>query len=204
MKKALSLVLLTLLVTALLLSTLTACGEKTYDVYVVEIEVEGHGVITCELDHVRAPITVENFVMLVERGFYNGLTFHRVMDNFMIQGGCPDGDGTGDAGKTIYGEFAENGYYKNTITHEEGVISMARGSDPDSASCQFFITNADATESLDGKYAAFGYVTEGMDVVHSITEASLPNVVGGNGAIPDKEKQIVITEIRVVDRYNVR
>ena len=124
------------------------------------------GVIKLELYPDLAPITVENFVNLVEEGFYDGLIFHRVIAGFMIQGGCPNGTGMGGPGHTIVGEFSSNGI-NNPIKHERGVISMARAMDPNSAGSQFFIMHEDAPY-LDGQYAAFGRVTEGMDVVDKI------------------------------------
>jgi peptidyl-prolyl cis-trans isomerase B (cyclophilin B) len=135
---------------------------------VVQIEMEDGGVITLELYPDKAPKTVENFLKLVNEGFYDGLTFHRVIPNFMIQGGDPLGNGTGGSSDKIEGEFSSNGFATNDISHERGVISMARSSSPNSASCQFFITNDDAT-FLDGDYAAFGRVTDGMDVVDQIS-----------------------------------
>ena len=118
-----------------------------------------------------APTTVENFISLINQGFYNGLTFHRVMPEFMAQGGDPSGDGTGGPGYSIYGEFTENGF-QNDLKHDIGVISMARANDPDSAGSQFFIvTNDQSYLSLDGKYAGFGKVIEGMDVVYDIVNA---------------------------------
>ena len=186
------------LLTALILSTaaLSSCGQSTY---YAEISVENYGQIIVKLDAENAPRTVRNFVKLVNRGFYDGLTFHRVIYNFMIQGGCPFGNGTGDAGKDIVGEFAENGYVNN-ISHKRGVISMARGNDPDSASCQFFICNADATK-LDGKYAAFGYVIEGMDVVDAITITTMFYANSDSGAIANKELQAKIEYIRILEDY---
>ncbi|MDR2356809.1 MAG: peptidylprolyl isomerase [Oscillospiraceae bacterium] len=133
----------------------------------VEIVMESGGTILLELDAETAPITVENFISLAKDGFYDGLTFHRVIPGFVIQGGDPDGTGMGGSDKSIKGEFESNGV-KNDISHKRGVISMARAVDKDSATSQFFITNADAT-SLDGEYAAFGYVIEGMDVVDEIS-----------------------------------
>ena len=115
-----------------------------------------------------APITVENFVKLAKEGFYNGLTFHRVISGFMIQGGCPQGTGTGGPGYTIKGEFEANGV-KNDLKHLRGVISMARAMNPDSAGSQFFIMHQDAPH-LDGQYAAFGAVTEGMDIIDEIAD----------------------------------
>ena len=122
--------------------------------------------IKAELYPEIAPETVENFLNLIEKKFYDGLTFHRVIKGFMIQGGCPIGNGTGGPGYTIHGEFASNGF-KNDLKHTRGVLSMARAMDPDSASSQFFIMHEDAPH-LDGQYAAFGHVVEGMDTVDQI------------------------------------
>ena len=124
-----------------------------------------------ELYPEAAPITVQNFIDLVKKGFYNGLTFHRVISGFMIQGGCPKGDGTGGPGYHIKGEFSQNGV-SNPIRHTRGVISMARAMDPNSAGSQFFIMHADAPH-LDGSYAAFGKVVEGMDVMDEIAAVSV-------------------------------
>ena len=130
------------------------------------IEINKFGTIKVELNKEVAPITVENFVKLVNKGFYNGLTFHRVIKGFMIQGGCPKGNGTGGPGYSIKGEFAANGV-NNPLKHTRGVISMARAMDPDSAGSQFFIMHQDAPY-LDGQYAAFGKVIEGIEVVDAI------------------------------------
>ena len=132
----------------------------------VNIKIKNDGVIKVQLDAAAAPITVKNFEDLVKKGFYDGLIFHRVIEGFMIQGGDPNGVGTGGSGKNIVGEFASNGF-KNPIKHERGVISMARAMNPNSASSQFFIMHEDAFY-LDGQYAAFGKVTEGMDIVDRI------------------------------------
>ena len=132
----------------------------------VVIEIKDLGRIKVELDEKAAPITVENFKNLVSKGFYNGLTFHRVIEGFMIQGGCPNGTGTGGSGTNIKGEFARNGV-PNPLKHSRGVISMARSMMPNSASSQFFIMHKDAPH-LDGSYAAFGHVVEGLDVVDAI------------------------------------
>lgn len=132
----------------------------------VVIEMQDGGVIKLELDAKEAPITVENFEKLVKEGFYDGLIFHRVISGFMIQGGCPKGNGTGGPGYEIKGEFASNGI-PNNIKHTRGTISMARTAVPDSAGSQFFIMHADAAY-LDGQYAGFGKVVEGMDVVDRI------------------------------------
>lgn len=132
----------------------------------VKIEMENGKVITLELYPEVAPETVANFENLVKQGFYDGLTFHRVISGFMIQGGCPKGDGTGGPGHHIKGEFASNGF-KNDLKHTRGVISMARTQDPNSAGSQFFIMHEDAPY-LDGQYAAFGKVVDGLDVVDEI------------------------------------
>jgi peptidyl-prolyl cis-trans isomerase B (cyclophilin B) len=130
------------------------------------IKVKVYGEILVELDEKSAPITVDNFIKLVNKGFYNGLTFHRVIKGFMIQGGCPKGNGTGGPGYTIKGEFSSNGV-NNPLKHDRGVISMARAMDPDSAGSQFFIMHKDAPY-LDGQYAAFGKVIKGIEVVDKI------------------------------------
>ena len=133
---------------------------------IVTIEMENGGVIKAELYPEIAPNTVNNFVSLVKKSFYDGLIFHRCISGFMIQGGCPLGTGTGDPGYSIKGEFTQNGF-KNDLSHSRGVLSMARAMDPNSAGSQFFIMHADGP-FLDGQYAAFGKVTEGMDVVDGI------------------------------------
>ena len=193
-------------------SPLTPSGASEYasrdvtgrNTATVEIKVKGFGTITLLLDATTAPVTVENFLSLVRSGFYDGLTFHRVMSDFMIQGGDPNGDGTGNSDKTIYGEFSTNGYKDNDLSHKKGVISMARKSYPnDSASCQFFICNADASESLDGKYAAFGYVLNGLNVVDAITEYTVPFTDAYSGTIEDKSKQAVIEKITITDDLEV-
>ena len=132
----------------------------------VIIEMDNGSTIKLELDATSAPITIANFLKLVNSGFYDGLTFHRVIKGFMIQGGDPRGNGTGGSSENIVGEFAANGH-PNPIKHTRGVISMARAMDPDSASSQFFIMHEDAPH-LDGQYAAFGHVVEGMDTVDQI------------------------------------
>ena len=133
---------------------------------VATIEMENGGVIKVALDPVSAPNTVRNLIALAGSGFYDGLTFHRVIPGFMIQGGCPEGEGTGGPGYNIKGEFADNNH-DNPIVHQRGVISMARSRHADSAGSQFFIMVDDATH-LDGQYAAFGKVTEGLDTVDQI------------------------------------
>lgn len=135
---------------------------------IVTIEMENGKVITAELYPETAPNTVNNFISLIKKGFYDGLTFHRVIYGFMLQGGCPEGTGMGNPGYSIKGEFDANGF-KNELKHTEGVLSMARSMMPDSAGSQFFIMHK-AAPHLDGQYAAFGKVTDGMDVVNEIAE----------------------------------
>ena len=161
----------------------------------VIIEMENGKQIKIELYPDKAPITVENFEKLVNQGFYDGLIFHRVIEGFMIQGGCPDGTGMGGPGWHIKGEFASNGV-QNDIKHTRGVISMARSNDPDSASSQFFIVQADSTH-LDGQYAAFGKVTEGMDIVDKICEDT--PVTDSNGTV-EKANQPVINSIKIEEK----
>lgn len=160
----------------------------------VEMKVKDYGTIELELDSDVAPITVTNFINLVNSKFYDGLTFHRIIDGFMIQGGDPLGNGTGGSSKTIKGEFSENGV-KNSISHVRGVISMARSSDYNSASSQFFIVQKNTT-SLDGQYAAFGKVISGMDVVDKIAKVKVED---DNGTV-SKENQPVIESIRVTQK----
>ena len=175
-------------------------STEAKDYYYVAMAVKNHGIIVLKLDAVNAPITTANFVKLVREGFYDGLTFHRVMENFMIQGGDPKADGTGGSPNKIVGEFSNNGIY-NPIKHERGVISMARSSaSMDSASSQFFICNASnySVSNLDGSYAAFGHVIEGMDVVDSITDATA-SYGNSSGTITNLKKQAVITKVMVID-----
>ena len=201
------------------------------DIKYVEMCIEEYGKLVILLDATTAPETVANFIALVESGFYDGLTFHRVITNFMIQGGDPKGDGTGgnedENGNeiNIKGEFSSNGH-ENDISHKYGVISMARATDPNSASSQFFICNADASTSLDGNYAAFGYVVEGMSVIDELTEYVFPktdfadyygsyeydsyfgtykHIVWqylGNGMISDKADQPVIKYVKILDSWS--
>ncbi len=156
--------------------------------YYADIAVKDYGTITVKLDQKSAPNTAANFVELAEKGFYDGLTFHRIMEGFMMQGGCPDGDGTGDPGYSIEGEFAANGFQGNTLSHKKGIISMARGNDKNSAGCQFFIMHDSATH-LDGNYAAFGEVTKGMDIVDKICTEAEPT--DDNGTIPADDQPII-------------
>lgn len=160
----------------------------------VGIEIDAYGTVTLELDADTAPISVTNFIELANGGFYDGLTFHRIIDGFMIQGGDPLGNGTGGSDTKIKGEFSENGV-ENDISHRRGTISMARSNDPDSASSQFFIVQADSTY-LDGNYAAFGHVTDGMEIIDQICQDT--PVQDGNGTVLP-EDQPVITAVRVID-----
>ena len=168
----------------------TPAAERTK----VAIEIENYGTVVVELDEEAAPKTVENFLNLVDDGFYDGLAFHRIIDGFMMQGGDPLGNGRGGSGTQIKGEFSANGW-DNPISHERGVISMARAKDPDSASSQFFIVQQDA-HHLDGSYAAFGRVVEGMDIVDAICHDAQP--IDNNGTIPP-ENQPKIVSIKRVD-----
>ena len=205
--------LLSVLALATLVFAFAACGEKdntslsengllTQDSegllsgqHNVEIEIENYGTVALTLDADIAPVSVTNFIHLAEEDFYDGLTFHRIVDDFMIQGGDPQGDGYGGSDRNIQGEFSSNGI-KNELSHTRGVISMARGSySNDSASSQFFIVHEDST-FLDGDYAAFGWVTSGIEVVDAICEAT--PVEDGNGTVLPKN-QPVIKEIRVVE-----
>ena len=161
----------------------------------VEIEVQDYGTISVELDADAAPITVTNFIKLANEGFYDGLTFHRVVAGFVLQGGDPEGNGTGGSDESIKGEFSENGV-ENNLSHTRGAISMARANPYDSASSQFFIVLEDAT-FLDGGYAAFGYVTDGMEIVDKICEE--PPVADMETGLVNAEDQPVITRITVVD-----
>ncbi len=214
MKKTISLILAFLLIFSLTFS-FAGCSK---DEYTAVIKVKGYGKITVELDAAAAPKTVENFVKLAKSGFYDGLTFHRIMEGFMMQGGDPEGTGMGGSEENVVGEFSANGY-DNPISHTRGTISMARGSSgyeqylsmgyklsdlPDEAkndieegfnsgSSQFFIVHQDSP-SLDGNYAAFGRVTQGIEVVDKICGESQP--VDGNGTIPPA-KQPVIESITI-------
>ena len=172
---------------------LTGCNEDIQNP-IVTMEIKDYGTITIELYPGDAPNTVANFVNLVEDGFYDGLTFHRSVPGFVLQGGDPNGNGTGGPGYTIKGEFSSNGYTKNKISHTRGVISMARSRDNDSAGSQFFIVLDDsATYSLDGLYAGFGRVTEGMDIIDEI----VANEKIANDVTGALEENVVITKVTV-------
>ena len=179
--------------------TKDSTNDKTeaYGIHHAVITFKGLGEVELELDGDTAPITVKNFVDLAKDGFYDGLTIHRNVPGFVIQGGDPDGNGTGGSDKPIKGEFAQNGV-KNDISHKRGVISMARlGNDMNSATSQFFIVLDDAAiPSLDGGYAAFGHVTKGMDIVDKIAETPVEDSFSGLIAA---ENQPVIESIKIID-----
>ena len=228
MKKRILSLFLALIFLALPIFSLTSCSEVSAceyleerdiqgrDIHYVEMSVKGYGKVVILLDATTAPVTVNNFLSLVNQGFYDGLTFHRIITDFMIQGGDPKANGSGGSANKIYGEFSSNGH-ENDISHIKGVISMARGQDMNSASSQFFICNADASASLDGLYAAFGYVVEGLDFIDRITEDFFPKTLYyeyyghpmyhnywayyGNGAIEKKSDQPVIKYIKVLENY---
>ena len=203
MKKILAL----LFITAFCLLFLCSCNEKKFEANIgidttghklhqVEIEIEKYGTIKLTLDETIAPITVQNFIKLANEGFYDGLTFHRIMEGFMMQGGDPNGDGTGGSPNKIKGDFAINGV-SNPLPHVRGVISMARQSYPyDSASSQFFIMHTDYP-SLNGSYAAFGWVTSGIEIVDAICENT--PVVDRNGTVLSKDQPKIVT-VRVITK----
>lgn len=175
-------------------NTVLDTSQELTGIHHADISIRDYGDIKVELDADTAPVTVTNFVKLAQEGFYDGLTFWRIMDGFMMQGGDPKGNGTGGSGETIKGEFSSNGV-KNDISHVRGIISMARSTDPDSASSQFFIVQSDST-FLDSDYAAFGKVTEGMDIVDEICKNANPT--DDNGTIKADE-QPVIDSIQITD-----
>ena len=176
---------------ALLVGTLAACGSKKDSAS--KSSGDNSFVITLYPD--VALITCENFEKLVKDGFYDGLKFHRVVEDFMAQGGDPKGDGTGGSTDTIKGEFSQNGV-ENTLSHTRGVVSMARSNDPDSASSQFFICYGDES-FLDGQYAAFGKVTEGMDVVDSFVKVE--RSMGSDGAVSSPNTDIIMENVKMID-----
>lgn len=192
MKKYLKYILILIVVIVLIIGLLWP-GNKTKQIK-VEMNITDYGKIVLELDRDNAPITVDNFVKLANEKFYDGLTFHRIIKNFMIQGGDPLKNGTGGSENTIKGEFSSNGV-NNKLTHKRGVISMARSQDMNSASSQFFIMHKDNT-SLDGNYAAFGKVISGIEVVDKIEE-SVSSLGDENGLIP-VDKQPVIEYIKII------
>lgn len=177
--------IIVLLLCAVLALCLFGCGKETLDdntVYYADIELQDYGTITVKLDQQAAPITVENFVNLANEGFYEGLTFHRIINGFMMQGGASE-----NPPQSIVGEFASNGH-ENPLEHTRGAISMARTSEPDSASSQFFIVHQDS-HHLDGDYACFGYVTEGIEIVDEICQ----NIVNtnGNGGVAESDQPVI-------------
>ncbi len=172
----------------------TEAAAEPIGIHHAEIVIKDFGTVKVELDGDTAPITVQNFMDLANQGFYDGLTFHRIIEGFMIQGGDPLGNGTGGSDQNIKGEFSSNGV-NNDISHKRGVISMARAQDPNSASSQFFIVQEDS-EFLDGDYAAFGHVTEGMEFVDIIAKEAHPT--DDNGTIAP-EDQPVIETIKIID-----
>ena len=184
-----------LLIAAALLCT-AGCGQQAATVdRLVRVEMEDGGVFYIELYPEYAPKTVQNFIELVEEGFYNGLIFHRVETGVLIQGGDPEGTGYGGSGKAIKGEFSENGCKTNTLKHTEGIVSMARTNDPNSATSQFFICEK-SLPSLDGKYAAFGKVISGMETVHKIGSCR----VNGNKPIePQRMKTVTMIEKSTIE-----
>lgn len=181
-------------------SNTTTSSEDTYTppaldetlTYYADIQIKDYGTVTIKLDQKTAPVSAANFVALANDGFYDGLTFHRIIKDFMMQGGDPNGNGTGGSENNIVGEFSENGH-KNDLSHTRGAVSMARSSDNNSASSQFFIVHKDSTY-LDGQYAVFGYVTEGMEVVDEICESAEPT--DNNGTI-SADAQPVITSVKI-------
>jgi len=182
--------IIAMLLCVVLTLCLFGCGKSSLDdntVYYADIVIEDYGTVTVKLDQQAAPITVENFVNLANEGFYEGLTFHRIINGFMMQGGASE-----NPPESIVGEFASNGH-DNPLEHTRGAISMARTPEPDSASSQFFIVHQDSPH-LDGDYACFGYVTEGMEIVDEICE----NIVNtdGNGGVAGSD-QPVITSITI-------
>ena len=191
---------ISILLSAILLFSLVGCsGSGSTEPSFVKVTMENGDSFVIELLPEYAPETVENFLDLVNSGFYNGLTFHRVIDGFMAQGGDPDGNGTGGSDREIKGEFKQNGFEQNTLSHDRGVVSMARSGDPDSASSQFFICySGNYKASLDGKYAAFGRVVEGMEVVDSFTE--IPMLYNASeGAFSRPSDPPVMKTVEVID-----
>lgn len=163
----------------------------------VAVTMENGGSFVIELYPEFAPKTVENFMKLVKEGFYDGLTFHRVIDGFMAQGGDPNGNGSGGSDEKIFGEFSRNGFVQNTLSHTRGVVSMARSPESfDSASSQFFICYTDECSSLDGQYAAFGKVVEGMDTVDAFL--NYERAIGMDGNMSSPVEPIVIKDAKVV------
>lgn len=193
---------LVIAVTLCILATLCGCQSNTqyekdvklYGTHTAIMTIKDYGEVTIELYGDIAPVTVANFVNLVKQGFYNGLTFHRAIEGYMLQGGDPKGDGTGNSATKIFGEFKSNGF-ENSLSHKRGVLSMARARNKNSASCQFFIMVCDETR-LDGDYAEFGKVTKGMDIIDSImttVKNSDPN------GMLSSDKQPIIERIEMLE-----
>ncbi len=186
-----------LIISLCLLIAICLCGcesglpyekeEKLYGTHTAVMTIKDFGEVKIELYGDIAPVTVANFVKLINKGFYDGLTFHRAIEDYMLQGGDPNGDGTGNSATRIFGEFKSN-RFENKLSHTRGVISMARARDYNSASCQFFIMLADETR-LDGDYAAFGKVVEGMDIIDNVVKSI--KTVGTNGEIATKDQPII-------------
>ncbi len=202
MKKSVLIKVISAILACVIMCSFAGCGEKKPEHSFVKFTMENGESFIVELYPEFAPETVDNFLKLVNSKFYDGLTFHRVIEGFMAQGGDPKGDGTGGADWNIKGEFSENGFMQNTLWHERGVISMARSNDPDSASSQFFICYDTETcrASLDGKYAAFGKVVEGMEVVDSFLEVER-GYSSSDNAFSKPLKPIIIKTAEVV-AYN--
>lgn len=164
----------------------------------VTMEVQNYGTVSIELNADKAPVTVTNFIKLAQSGFYDGLTFHRIFPDQFVQGGDPLGNGRGNSGETIKGEFAINGS-DNDLSHTVGAIAMARSSASyDSGSCQFFIDLTDMSQTWDGQYAVFGYVTDGLDLLKQMSEDAAQYIIDQNGSI-QAQNQPVITSIKVID-----
>ena len=182
------------LIVIVLLLIASGCTSKKYENPIVTMEIEEYGTIEIELYPEYAPNTVANFVNLIESGFYDGNNFHRLAKDFVLQGGDPNGNGTGGPGYSIKGEFSKNGYTKNTLSHDVGIISMARSHDMDSAGSQFFIVlSASAKYALDDKYAGFGKVTKGMEILKEI-ESSEEVIDDISGKL---KENITITKVTV-------
>ena len=203
-------ILALIMTTALLIGVLCACGAKNNGASPaesttsssstqgsrVQVTMADDSVFVIELYPEYAPKTVENFLNLVNSGFYNGLTFHRVVDNFMAQGGDPEGTGRGGAENTIEGEFNSNGFSQNTLSHTRGVVSMARSTDNNSASSQFFICYTDDSTFLDGIYAAFGKVVDGMEVVDDFCKVE--RTMNSSGELATPVEPIIMKEVKVI------
>lgn len=176
--------------------TFVGCGKDKLEILpIAEIKIKNYGTIKAELYPNKAPNTVANFVELANNNFYDGLTVHRVIDGFVMQGGCPNGDGTGGTNYSIKGEFSQNRFAYNDIEHKKGVLSMARSSNPDSASSQFFIMTGDAPH-LDGQYAAFGKVIDGIEIVDKISKVKTDS--------RDMPEEKIIIEDVIVDLNGVK